>query len=275
MIVFTDIPMPITVNAAYSVKGRSKTKSGDYHAYEQIFNNWCLLKQKEIKEALKMINTNQFSGVFFLVWVFKFEPSSILNKTLKAKEAVKTLDTSNRIKVVEDCISETLNINDSYFFDFLPLKRLGNNTVDLYMIPIEQADNTLIMSIRGRYQSDLDSMISYINDWRKEKMKRHKPQHLRSKGKKHTPKSVQNAGQFKSMYSSSNWHKLRELHLQKYPFCNVCGSRENLHVDHKIAHKGDASLFLDESNLETLCHSHHSSKTARKDQIRDDKGRFV
>ena len=29
-------------------------------------------------------------------------------------------------------------------------------------------------------------------------------------------------------------------------------------VDHKVPHRGDSTLFFNEGNLQTLCHSHHS-----------------
>jgi 5-methylcytosine-specific restriction protein A len=36
-------------------------------------------------------------------------------------------------------------------------------------------------------------------------------------------------------------------------------------VDHITPHKGNKELFYDVSNLQSLCHSHHSQKTAKED----------
>lgn len=38
------------------------------------------------------------------------------------------------------------------------------------------------------------------------------------------------------------------------------------HVDHVRPHRGDWSLFMDSTNLQALCHSCHSRKTAREDR---------
>jgi len=37
------------------------------------------------------------------------------------------------------------------------------------------------------------------------------------------------------------------------------------HVDHVLAHRGDEGLRLDPNNLQALCHSCHSRKTASLD----------
>jgi len=272
MITFKNIPMPVSVNVAYSNVGKSRKKSAAYARYENSFEQWCYLNQASIKSALNYLEQVGNRRPYFLFWVFKFDLSLVLNKTIKAKEAVKQLDTSNRIKVIEDCVAELLGVNDSYFFDFLPMKRTGENNVDLFIVPIEEVDSILIDTIRNKYKANLDDMINYINNWND--MKVHKPQHLRSKGKRHMPKSVQDAGKFKPMYARESWRKLRALHLSKYPFCDNCGEDKNLHVDHRIAHKGNDKLFYQESNLVTLCNACHSSKTARVDQVRDSKGRF-
>lgn len=103
-------------------------------------------------------------------------------------------------------------------------------------------------------------------------MKTHKPKHLSRGAKTHQLRYQK--GRFKKLYDSEQWKKLRRLHLSKYSFCNECGSQEKLNVDHRIPHNGNMDLFLDADNLETKCHSCHSSKTARKDQTRDAQGRF-
>ena len=61
---------------------------------------------------------------------------------------------------------------------------------------------------------------------------------------------------------------LRPGQLLREPFCRECarlGTRTwATDVDHIRDHKGDWSLFTDPSNLESLCHSCHSRKTARE-----------
>ena len=66
-------------------------------------------------------------------------------------------------------------------------------------------------------------------------------------------------------YDSKEWRKFRAIVLKKFPICQKvnCGSPSR-HVDHKIAlRKGGAGLEW--SNVEALCHSCHSRKTAARD----------
>lgn len=104
-------------------------------------------------------------------------------------------------------------------------------------------------------------------------MKIHKPLHKRTKSNKHINRTASTEN--KKLYFTSEWKALRARHLNSYPFCFICGAVTDLHVDHIKAHRGDMKLFLDPSNLRTLCLKHHSQKTAKEDQIRDESGRFM
>lgn len=71
------------------------------------------------------------------------------------------------------------------------------------------------------------------------------------------------------MYQTDEWTKdLRPNQLLKEPFCRECARRgirrRATDVDHIVDHKGDWARFTDRSNLESLCHSCHSRKTARE-----------
>ena len=58
-----------------------------------------------------------------------------------------------------------------------------------------------------------------------------------------------------------SWRKLRALFLKRHPLCCVCG-REATDVDHIVPKAmGGAD---DWSNLQALCHEHHSGKTAQQ-----------
>ena len=69
------------------------------------------------------------------------------------------------------------------------------------------------------------------------------------------------------MYGTDVWKRLREDQLLREPFCRECARRGvrryATDVDHIRDHKGDWALFTDPGNLESLCHSCHSRKTAR------------
>lgn len=61
-----------------------------------------------------------------------------------------------------------------------------------------------------------------------------------------------------------NWKLCREIVLIRDKFkCQICGSKENLQVDHAISrvHK---ILFYEISNLTTLCSKCHTTKSFQK-----------
>ena len=71
------------------------------------------------------------------------------------------------------------------------------------------------------------------------------------------------------MYQTDEWKlDLRPAQLLREPFCRECtrhGRRVRAtDVDHIVDHKGDWQIFCDRDNLESLCHSCHSRKTARE-----------
>ena len=65
------------------------------------------------------------------------------------------------------------------------------------------------------------------------------------------------------------WQKIRAAFLAANPLCADCMERGIVtvatDVDHIIPHKGDQELMWDWSNLQGLCHSCHSRKTAKED----------
>ena len=62
------------------------------------------------------------------------------------------------------------------------------------------------------------------------------------------------------------WERRRRRHLESEPFCRICRQPGN-HVDHVIPHRDVRWLFDLEGNLQTLCASHHTKKTARERTI--------
>ena len=71
------------------------------------------------------------------------------------------------------------------------------------------------------------------------------------------------------MYQTDRWKRdLRPTQFLREPFCRECAKRglrvRATDVDHIVDHKGNWEKFCDRSNLESLCHSCHSRKTARE-----------
>lgn len=73
------------------------------------------------------------------------------------------------------------------------------------------------------------------------------------------------------MYKSKAWRELRAGWLRVNPVCEQHMKQlgeyvtKGLEVDHITPHNGDWGLFLSSNNLQTLCASCHSKKTARED----------
>ena len=86
---------------------------------------------------------------------------------------------------------------------------------------------------------------------------------------KHKPKDRRSA-------EAAVWHRwyslpvfrdeLRPMQLLKEPFCRECARQGRriraTDVDHITPHRGDWALFVNPHNLQSLCHSCHSRKTA-------------
>ena len=70
----------------------------------------------------------------------------------------------------------------------------------------------------------------------------------------------------RKLYGLTAWRVLRKQHLRQHPFCVECTPPTvGTVVDHKTPHGGDASLFFDPDNLQTMCKRHHDRKTASED----------
>jgi 5-methylcytosine-specific restriction endonuclease McrA len=76
---------------------------------------------------------------------------------------------------------------------------------------------------------------------------------------------------WRAWYNLARWKDLRLSILERDMFtCRMCGRTEGdtskLVCDHRIPHKGNASLFWDASNLQTLCKSpcHDQHKQAQE-----------
>ncbi|WP_448680005.1 HNH endonuclease [Pseudomonas nicosulfuronedens] len=64
------------------------------------------------------------------------------------------------------------------------------------------------------------------------------------------------------------WQQARERYFAKHPLCVHCQANGKVVVatdlDHKVPHRGNESLFWDESNWQGLCKSCHSVKTQQE-----------
>ena len=65
------------------------------------------------------------------------------------------------------------------------------------------------------------------------------------------------------------WNRARKRYLETHPLCVECMKEGHYvkatDVDHIRPHRGDNTLFWDQSNWQSLCHRHHSIKTRKED----------
>ncbi|THK37652.1 HNH endonuclease [Ensifer sp. MPMI2T] len=67
----------------------------------------------------------------------------------------------------------------------------------------------------------------------------------------------------------ADWHRLAARFKKAHPYCQVKGcGRPTEHVDHIVTVRAAPHLRLHWSNLQALCHQHHSRLTHAYDQGR-------
>jgi 5-methylcytosine-specific restriction protein A len=86
---------------------------------------------------------------------------------------------------------------------------------------------------------------------------------------KHQAADVQRDPDVKKLYNDPRWQVMRVAQLSEQPWCADCLSEDEKHVyatdvDHIQPHRGDPELFFDPGNVQSLCHVHHSRKTAQE-----------
>ena len=69
----------------------------------------------------------------------------------------------------------------------------------------------------------------------------------------------------KRMYEDHKWVSFSRKFLTVNPHCYVCGGKATV-VDHWQAHKGDAFLFWNFTNMMPMCSSDHNYVTANFDR---------
>ena len=78
------------------------------------------------------------------------------------------------------------------------------------------------------------------------------------------------AVEWRRLYKTPQWRRLRQAQLSREPLCRVCQALGKVTaatvVDHKQAHRGDLTLFLDPENLMSICAPHHNSASQRRDK---------
>ncbi len=78
------------------------------------------------------------------------------------------------------------------------------------------------------------------------------------------------AAQYRRMYKTARWSKLRQRHLDMSPLCVYCLRQDEVEpatvVDHIQPHKGDEALFWSPDNLQSLCGPCHDRVKPREER---------
>jgi 5-methylcytosine-specific restriction protein A len=69
-------------------------------------------------------------------------------------------------------------------------------------------------------------------------------------------------------YVSKQWRAIRNTHIREFPLCASCMEKgivkEGKVVDHVLPRRTHPHLELEPTNLKTMCHSCHNSKSGKE-----------
>jgi 5-methylcytosine-specific restriction endonuclease McrA len=72
------------------------------------------------------------------------------------------------------------------------------------------------------------------------------------------------AAAYHAWYRTRDWFRLRAAQLRREPWCRECARAQRqtpaTTADHIRPHRGNAALFFDPANLQSLCDIHHGDK---------------
>lgn len=106
-------PMPPSANALYANgKYGGRFKSIKYREYEETVRLWCRDYQHILRTARNLINNLSHGEVLHVERSFYHQKGKIITKDGKPRKN----DTSNRIKALDDVLSEILGTDDSLFW---------------------------------------------------------------------------------------------------------------------------------------------------------------
>ena len=76
------------------------------------------------------------------------------------------------------------------------------------------------------------------------------------------------AAEYRRLYKTAKWRRIREAQLMRQPLCEWCLESETVEpateVHHKVPHRGDLSLFWSGPFIST-CKPCHASRGQRED----------
>lgn len=128
---FSNLPMPPSVNTSYVTVGNRRVKSASLVRFNLEMDNWSLSHFKELQNATKDLKGHKLE----MSLIFYFPQIKILTKAGNPKR----LDVSNRIKAIEDTFCRLIEIDDCHIFSVHACKKVGTcEKVSLKISPIEE-----------------------------------------------------------------------------------------------------------------------------------------
>jgi Holliday junction resolvase RusA-like endonuclease len=123
--------IPISSNHAYvNVRGGGRALSTEGKKYKNETTSWLARTfPHELKQILPDVP-------YFCYVRFYFE--TIENKSGKTR--YKRLDTSNRLKLFEDCLQDVCGIDDAQYLIWMIEKRQGEERTELFMWNMEKEE---------------------------------------------------------------------------------------------------------------------------------------
>jgi Holliday junction resolvase RusA-like endonuclease len=129
MMKIESIPMPPSVNAIYFTRGKNRVLTTLGKTYKED------VKAIIIQHIMSTQQVEEFKNIPMILHL-TFYFSQIENKNYqKSGNRFKRIDVSNRIKILEDAISETIGVDDCQFLCVIAEKGQGDTetvTMEIY-----------------------------------------------------------------------------------------------------------------------------------------------
>jgi Holliday junction resolvase RusA-like endonuclease len=130
-ITFKDLPISPSVNRCFQsvMRGRHSTiiATKEFRTFKMEMVLYHGKRTQEFKQAKEIVNQWLEDGfVLRFDLIFILPKDRLFTKTKTAKNKFKRIDADNRIKPMQDAVSEMLAIDDSNFFESKSVKMIGN-----------------------------------------------------------------------------------------------------------------------------------------------------
>ena len=125
--------IPPTSNKIYVTNWRQKTRflSKEAKAFKTKFSEEVVAKYLPWLSQMEDAASNPDVRYSVEAWLFldrwSIENKGWFSEKRTAKTRYKKMDTGNRLKLLNDCVSNALGVDDSHFFDVVGRKRIAQN----------------------------------------------------------------------------------------------------------------------------------------------------